>query len=677
MNLPLDWQIGASIPKSIDLIQSHVQAWARDSLTGEPVYIMELSENRRGAKCGCECPSCDLQLTAVNAAKSEYIKRPHFRHPNGAEKSDCLFLAARLAELQLLRERGVLQLPARRVLGKVLGLSGMQHEAWVEYPAERVKIRNFDFHDKAFALFTLDDGRQLRLQLIGSGIRSEDGSVLPTIFLDIKDAALAGMSLEELRKRATLIPDGLCWQSHWNDAELQGQANEVALAKAIDLMDIEGEYLDELKDIEPKFRRETLLHLEVKKILSEAGQIRVPSVPCGVSRIADDGYDIEKFSGFPSAMIPLMDVKLEKRFGSVIPDVTAQIPEEHGGVLLIEVTVTNTIQPERQKRIQENNVPALEIDLSRAGGLISRSELRELVIEGLELKRWLCHPAAYLLHQKLEAEADAELEERNDAIQEREDARQLTLKTPVEQIAKDYLNAIYLYQTADRNSAASNFDESSRLLRNVFIQAERLEIHGFGAAMDEELFGSRGKIIPRILAIKNGGGVGYDLDSTMGVMNAIKQTHAKRRTYHTLYLIAEAVYRKEDAPANPAWYVEWVEEIKKSIVSSAKMYARTRRYDRLLSLLFPEMRARLESPFGRENYFPKRRVSTSQQIRQHASQNTNRSSFSSSHQNKSPILKGQELEEWKVRNPDAAKSFFDNEGKALPAFEVLANPANK
>ena len=155
MDHTADWQLSTGTSTGTGRAQSHVQAWARDSLTGEPVYIMELGEHRRGGKCGCECQSCDLPLTAVNAAKSEYIKRPHFRHPNGGEKSECMFLAARLAALQLLREQGVFELPARRVSGKVLGLSGTQHEVWIEHPAERIKIRDFDFRDKASALITL------------------------------------------------------------------------------------------------------------------------------------------------------------------------------------------------------------------------------------------------------------------------------------------------------------------------------------------------------------------------------------------------------------------------------------------------------------------------------------------------------------------------------------------
>lgn len=661
MDRTADWQLGANTQTGTDRAHSHVQAWARDSLTGEPVYIMELGEQRRGAKSGCECQSCDLPLTAVNAAKSDYIRRPHFRHPHGAEKSECMFLAARMAALQLLREQGYFELPARKIQGKVLGLSGTQHEVWIEHPAERVKIRDFDFRDKASAVITLADGRQLRFPLIGSGIRSEDGHVIPSIFLDLKDAALAGMSPEELRKRTTLVPDGLCWQSHWKDVELQTQANEAALAQAVDLMDVEGDYVAELVGIDQKFRRETLLHLEVKKILSEVLQIRVPGIQCYVLRTANDGHDIEKSVDFPSEMIPLLEVALERRFGRLVPDVTARTSQEHGGVLLIEVTVTNTIHQQRQEQIRRGNVPALEIDLSRAGGLISRSELRDLVIENIEFKHWLCHPNADSCQQQLTAAADAELQERNWAIQEAEEANQQILRTPIERIAKDYLEAIYLYQAYSRDGSASDFDEISRLLKDVSIHAERLTIHGFHEAKDEDLFRSRSQIVPRILSIINGGGVGYELDSTMGVMNAIRQAQVQNRKYHTIYLIAEAVYRQGSASENPTWYLDWVEEIKKSIELGEKMYVRTRRYDHLLSLLFPEMCAGLKKPFGTVDYVPRRKMNLTPQSRQNFEQSVAPHSFwpwEQENGSNSFWLKGRELDQWKRSNPAAARDFF-------------------
>ena len=364
--------------------------------------------------------------------------------------------------------------------------------------------------------------------------------------------------------------------------------------------------------------------------------------------------------------IPLIEVALEKRFGRLIPDVTARTSKEHGGVLLIEVTVTNTIQQQRQTQIQGSNMHALEIDLSRAGGMISRSELHDLVIEGIELKRWLCHPDADLCQQQLEAEAEVQIHERNRVIQDRESARQLILKTPIETIASAYLNAIHRYQTCARNGAAADFDEIASLLQEISNHAEQLAVHGFHEAKDDDLFGARSQIVRRILSIKNGGGVGYELDSTMGIMNAIKQAQVQNRQYHTVYLIAEAVYRKDAALRPPAWYQAWVEEIKRSIEAGDKMYVRTRRYDQLLSLLFPELVDGLKKSFGTEDYIPKRKETPAQQSRQHSMKGATVPKFWPSDVDKSSEaswLKGSELERWIKNNPAAARAFFRNRKK--------------
>lgn len=666
MDHTASWQVNSDATAGADRSQSQVQAWARDSLTGEPVYIMELGPQRRGGKCGCECQSCDLPLTAVNAAKSEYIKRPHFRHPHGAEKSECMFLAARLAALQLLRDQGVFELPARRMSGRVEGLSGTQHEVWIEHPVERLKIRDFDFRDKAWALITFEDGRQLRFHLIGSGMVDEDGQVIPSISLALKDAELAGMSPEELRKRTTLLPDGLCWHSHWKDAELQTQANDAAQAKAFDLLDIEGEFADDLEGVEHKYRRETLLHLEVKKILSEAQHIRAPEIQCYVLRTADDGYKIEKSVDFPSVTIPLTHVVLEKRFGRLIPDVTARTAEEHGRVLLIEVTVTNVIDRDRQEQIRANNMPTIEIDLSRVGGLISRAELRELVISDVECKRWLCHPNADLCQQELESAANAELQERNSTIRALEEQRLSILATPVSAIARDYLGAIERQQTVARKGRIEDFDEISRLLGEISFHAKRLAVHGFPEANDNALYGSKSQIIPRILAIQHGGGVGYDLDSTMGIMNAIKQAQVNNRRFHTIYLIAVNVYQKLEASNPPAWYQTWIEEIKKSIEAGEKTYVRPRKFDQLLSLLFPEMAKGLTKAFGTEDYVPNRKVAPLRHVPGNRHSNSSGSSswpWDRSDMRNSYWLEGRDLEQWKRNYPTSARNFFGDAGE--------------
>ena len=220
-----------------------VMAWARDIKTGEPRYILELDADHRGAQCGCECPSCGLPLQGINVARSQFQRRPHFRHPNGAPKNDCAVLSARLAAFHLFSEQGLFELPRRRMSGSVAGLTGKLHQAWVEAPAEKVRIRDIDFQDRAFALLTLDDGRQLRVQLTGTLATvpdqplDDESAHLPIIFLDINNAGIAGMGPEEIRRRLRLLPNALCWGSHWSDAALLAQATEAARCMADEKLD--------------------------------------------------------------------------------------------------------------------------------------------------------------------------------------------------------------------------------------------------------------------------------------------------------------------------------------------------------------------------------------------------------------------------------------------------------
>lgn len=595
-------------------------AWARDSITGEPVYILELDKSRTGGKCGCECPSCELPLTAVNAAKVTYIKRPHFRHPNGAESSECMFLAARLAALQLLRMQGVFLLPRRKLSAQILGLSGMPHEAWVEQPPERIRISDFDFRDKVAAILTLDDGRQLRIQLIGTGSATDsEGHPIPTIVLDLNDPSMASMSPEELRSRITLAPESLCWVSHWNDHALKSQAENEARLLADGFMDLLPDDASILDGVDPKFRRETVLHFEVKRILAESKEIRVPALNATAYGVSSNGKHVERKWERRSELIPIFDVQLEQRFGRVIPDVIAKTSPEHGDILMIEVTVTNQIDEERLQRIRLKNVPTLEIDLSLSSGFITRAELTQWVVHGLETKRWLHHPEIDLQRQILERDVEAKVAGMNEAENEARNYRNAVLATPLEEVKQDYLNAVLACAEFDREEVVT--DELRLRIKQakmfVIAEAAKLAIHGYRDAADPELTDGRQGIIPRIQSIKTGRGVGYRLESTMAVMNAIRQSSLYNSSNHTIYLIAEKTYRTANADAHPSWFTYWVDEIKSSINKEEEHYIRDRKFDRLLSLLFPEIAAGLANGYGTD--MPRSKKPVTQRIKPKAS----------------------------------------------------------
>lgn len=654
-----------------------VLAWARDVKTGAPVYILELDKTRTGSKCGCECASCNLPLTAVNAAKTEYIRRPHFRHPDGAEKSACMYLAARLAAMQLLQCYGEIDLPRRRVSGRVMGLSGYSHEAWVEHPAERVKIRHFDFRDKAAAILTLDDGRILHVNLVGSGPTladldpDPDATPFATISLEIPDPAIAAMSPSELRSRITLIPDNFCWVSHWHDRALQVDAQSLALELADDALDLAP--LDgSLDGVEIAHRRETLLHLEVKNILAELDALRVPELFVEVTRKAASGQQIRRQWARPSELISIIGVQLEHRMGGVIPDVVATVPSAHGSELLVEVTVTNRIDDERIRKIKQLNLPALEIDLSASGGRITRAQLKNLVCHNTEIKRWLHHPDLLLQVQLLTAAAEQEIAALDLAATQKQNDRALVLATPVSEIARDYLDAIFAFVEFERHEALDAALQAQRDQARQYVVevAAKLALHGFPEAGDPLLASGRGSIIPRILSIRRGLGVGYRLNSTMEVMNAIRQSFARNSTEHSIYLIAEKVYRPPDAAEPlPGWYLPWVQQIRDSLEGGEPTYLRDGRFDRLLSLLFPEMASGLANGYGKigmklprrsnatatENFDPMAADMESTYRRQMP-----RTAFSSTpkRSDKSGLwLEGEELEQWRRNNPEYAKGW--------------------
>jgi hypothetical protein len=585
-----------------------VMAWARDTETGEPRYILELDANHRGAKCGCECPSCGKPLTAVNAAKTEFLRRPHFRHPEGAQRDECLVLAARAAALRQLQEEGWLDLPRRRMSARVAGLSGEFHEAWVEEAPARIRISQVDYRDRATAVITLDDGRQLRVELTGTPGSPDQlkpsGQPVPTIYLAIDDPQLAALAPEELRRRARLQPNELCWHAHWNDAQLLAQAEAAARARAHFYFDDVPDGLDLPEGMDPALRRETVLHHEVKRILEEVGRLTVPEIAVEVEVPGLGGQTLHGRWVEEEEVLRLECVQLETRYGRLVPDITCESFDSDGQArhlpLLVEVTVTNHVDEERMGRIRATGEATLEIDLSLAGGRVNRDELRRLVVDEVATKRWLYHPdlewqRSALLGRLAKQVADEQAEREAHAkwLAER---RAQVLATPVFEVGAEYLDAVI--RMLDVGAAGGDPGAVRATRELVADAADKLAMHGYPEAGDENLIGSGG-ILTRVLSIMLGRPVGYRYDNLMGVLNAIRQTSGPQLSTLTIYFIAARAYPPQLSAEQQAWFDGWADEVRQSIKASETTYLRDPVFDRLLSLLFPEMAAGLAKPFGK------------------------------------------------------------------------------
>ncbi len=652
-----------------------VMAWARDSATGQPRYILELDDAHRGSKCGCECPSCGRGLTAVNAAKSNVKRRPHFRHPKGAERKECLILAARAAVLDQLLATGWLELPRRSKSAKAVGLSGQFYEAWVDLPSETLQIRHMDYRDRAAAIITFDDGRQLRVDLTGTpGSSSDapgpDGLVVPTVFVHVDDAALAGLSGDEIRQRMQLIPDALCWHSHWKDSELEGLARTKAHAQAMEYLDEWPDGLDWPHDLDPALRRETVLHLEVKRILQDHRCLQLPGLVVRVEAQVPEGDVLQAQWDLPAEMFELDHVELEQRHGRLIPDVTCKAWPVAGGrvywPLHIEVTVTNPITEERLKRIRAHGQPTVEINLSLAGGWVSRDMLKQLVIEGLSIKRWLFHPDEAVQRQALVAQLEQKLTSKvaAQAEQERQAAqRRAWIKSrPLTDIARDFLNAaMHTFDNGAAGLQARARDEGLRPADDfapigLDDAIDMLRLRGYPEAGDDQFCGWHG-ILSRILSFKLGRPVGYQVENVMGVLNAISLGSVKQKSMYSLYLIAVRVFKPPLSEQQWQWFEQWATDVRESIKRGEQTYLRDTKYDRLLSLLFPEMAASLSKRAGKRSTAARAGLSQEQRALHKPV-----SGWLMDTRPSDEWLTGRDLEAWERAHPEALRLLKPDKG---------------
>lgn len=629
-------------------------AWAHDARTGEPRYIHDAEVIDGSAEC--QCPACDLSLTPVLAGQP--LRRnptAHFRHPKGAQKDDCTLVAARLAAIRHLQERGFIDLPRRRMSANAVGFSGQGYEGWAEKPGERASITRAVLQDYATALLTMDDGREFLIDLTGQRDAGGDGYGRAVVTLFLSDPTIAMMSPDEICARLRLLPD-VRWCAHWDDQALQVAASAQAQQVAREAMDAwepveEAQFLEHLPpDLDPsvvqQWRRETLLHNEVKAILEQASQIATPGLDLKVTRYAPEEFSGEwedntlrvQWMTGPTTL-SLGKTQLEQRQGSIVPDVICTLREPRPYIygvaeiwlddafeelvedthssqrwpqtLLVEVTVTHGIDQQKQRHIQTLDIPTLEIDIGSLGGRVTRDGLRHLVVNETIGKRWVHHPALRLRRQILEAWLDqhpvtVRFQERLADLR-----RPQLLAMPASEWALIYLAAFTeFHDTNTRIEKAQRAHQGKGLgpLRlgkdsepwiRLMEAAEALAAHGYPGAADPKMVGGAG-IVSRLLSIQHNRGVGYAFNTGYQVLSAIMQSTSGYQQWHTLYLMAVKAYGLDArlTPRQLERYSSWRQGVIDKVNAGDETHLRPPRYDSVLSVLFPEMALRLANGYG-------------------------------------------------------------------------------
>lgn len=629
------WEL--TLPEGVASIPpGELLAWAKDIETGQPRYIHELKRAQTGANCGCICPACKEPLLAINAGRTEFIIRPHFRHPSGTHRDSCSILVARAAALATFKRLGYIDLPARRVPGTVTGLSGAQYSAVAELPHRRSHISAFSFVDMAKAILTLDDGRELLVEIIGRAqVTSDEPSAVGHARLQIvvNDPAVAALSPYEIAARLQLVGSD-AWCQHWEDVDLRHRATTLATESAIEHLDWLAQGL-ECGDVTPADLRATLLHNKAQEILAAAGHIILPALDVVIERRSEAGLLFRRNKSIPESRVMVLSAQPEVSVGDRRPDVVAKtLPHEFFPFekLLIEVTVSNIITPERIASIALLGIPAIEVDLSQLSGRLTESQFRSLLVDQTEGKRWIFHPQGAAFAIAASDELDREIEVT--------DARARKANQPIADLATQYLKAFRDWleiREIDRDRA-NNVEDDLRVLGGI------LAARGYPHASTELRYLTRTRLLSRLMSIQNDTSVGYaGLRTSWQVINAILQDGGPEgvsgiyqpRQWHTVYLMAIRVY----APtlnAHQATRVSlWRDEVAKDLAAGGTQYRRPKHLDALLALLFPELAGFLKRPLPT----PMTKVVDSQIASKH----------------ESLWLKGDALEAWQKAHPEAAE----------------------
>ncbi|WP_116812898.1 competence protein CoiA family protein [Steroidobacter cummioxidans] len=158
---------------------------------------------------------------------------------------------------------------------------------------------------------------------------------------------------------------------------------------------------------------ETLLHRLAKEILSAASVFILPDYTWrGERALRDQLVKLEK-TIVSGGRARLSQVLIEPRvFEEVVPDVvlTTQARDGSARTILLEIAVHHSVDAEKQNRLRELNLPALELTLMPEHARLSRSALAARILNNTAGKCWLFHPRELECERRLEELYRQELE---------------------------------------------------------------------------------------------------------------------------------------------------------------------------------------------------------------------------------------------------------------------------
>lgn len=129
---------------------------------------------------------------------------------------------------------------------------------------------------------------------------------------------------------------------------------------------------------------QTSLHLAAKDILSKAQRMVIPRVSFtfpGTNKSEIISNETE---------ICIDHIELEKRFDDIIPDIVVYSGKKY---FFVEIFVTHQVDEKKLDKLKKANISTIEIDLSNVNRMISPEELKDVLLQSNNDKKWIYNAA--------------------------------------------------------------------------------------------------------------------------------------------------------------------------------------------------------------------------------------------------------------------------------------------
>ena len=201
---------------------------------------------------------------------------------------------------------------------------------------------------------------------------------------------------------------------------------------------------------------ETALHAMAKQVLKEAKWLRTPEKRISMTRHLKSGETLHREVVLRSSgVIRFDDCKEEVWESSLRTDVVGYRGDRR---LLVEMFVTNEVDKDKRRKLEEMGLPAIEIDLSSLGLDAGLDAVRMRVLEDAARKKWLFFPGEAKARAELRQELDKEAAEKDKAYEQQLEAERQAKQRKKERKLQDI-------ETANQRYRSLPTEEKGRRLR--------------------------------------------------------------------------------------------------------------------------------------------------------------------------------------------------------------------